>query len=151
MICLGLWGVSEPVTQFRRKSGVESLPGRGPVTTSTDTLTVRPQLQCVLDPVVDKQKRTMAGEQKVLSGLFKKKEKKRKNMTHKRKVFSWNRMYWSWKPITITIIILTKCYHCPYAALVIVKARPCFWILLWKHNGGIGWYTSMLAATHCIP
>lgn len=55
---------------------MESLPGRGPVTTSTDTLTVRPQLQCVLDPVVDKQKRTMAGEQKVLSGLFKKKKKK---------------------------------------------------------------------------
>lgn len=54
---------------------MESLPGRGPVTTSTDTLTVRPQLQCVLDPVVDKQKRTMAGEQKVLSGLFKKKKK----------------------------------------------------------------------------
>lgn len=54
---------------------MESLPGRGPVTTSTYTLTVRPQLRCVLDPVVDKQKRTMAGEQKVLSGLFKKKKK----------------------------------------------------------------------------
>lgn len=67
---------------------MESLLGNGSVTTSTDTLTVRPQLQCVLDPVADKQIRTTAGEQKAFSGLFEKK----KNMTHKRKVFSSNQM-----------------------------------------------------------
>ena len=63
---------------------MESLLGNGSVTTSTDTLTVRPQLQCVLDPVADKQIRTTAGEQRAFSGLF---EKKKKHDSQKEGVF----------------------------------------------------------------